>query len=228
MIEFIIQIDNILKNLPLNRHNTAADKELPEDLPQDGTCLGPPRGQRAAPLAPLQQPLHRPAAQPLPLQTPDWRQGGQHLHLPPQALHRRRLHPHGGAMPARQDLPAAAGLPKRVSFNLTPTPLPVAADPGTVFPGKPTRFFARPGEVSSSRYPQCNRGPPAWQRDFTFFATSRSKEAGGSSVGTPHRGCLPGKPARFFCTPRGSIFKPLPATQPHAAHLATELHLLCC
>jgi hypothetical protein len=32
--EFIIQINKILKNCPLPRHNTAADKELPEDLPQ--------------------------------------------------------------------------------------------------------------------------------------------------------------------------------------------------
>jgi transposase InsO family protein len=35
MDEFIIQIDSILKNLPMTRHNTAADKELPEDLPQE-------------------------------------------------------------------------------------------------------------------------------------------------------------------------------------------------
>ncbi len=35
MNEFIIQIDNILKNLPMTRHNTEADKELPEYLPQE-------------------------------------------------------------------------------------------------------------------------------------------------------------------------------------------------
>ncbi len=35
MNEFIIQIDKILKNHPTPRHNTAADKELPEDLPQE-------------------------------------------------------------------------------------------------------------------------------------------------------------------------------------------------
>jgi hypothetical protein len=35
MNEFFIQIDNILKNLPMTRHNTAADKELPENLPQE-------------------------------------------------------------------------------------------------------------------------------------------------------------------------------------------------
>jgi hypothetical protein len=45
-------------------------------------------------------------------------------------------------------------------------------------------------EPSSSRYPQCNPGPPACQRDYTFFAASRDKEAGGSSVGTLLRSCL--------------------------------------
>jgi hypothetical protein len=35
MNEFIIQIDKILKNHPLPRHNIAADRELPEDLPQE-------------------------------------------------------------------------------------------------------------------------------------------------------------------------------------------------
>ncbi len=35
MNEFIIQIDNILKDYPMPRHNTAANRELPEDLPQE-------------------------------------------------------------------------------------------------------------------------------------------------------------------------------------------------
>jgi hypothetical protein len=35
MNEFISKIDQILKNHPLPRHNTAADRELPEDLPED-------------------------------------------------------------------------------------------------------------------------------------------------------------------------------------------------
>jgi hypothetical protein len=29
--------------------------------------------------------------------------------------------------------------------------------------------FAHAGEASSSRYPQRNRMPPTWQRDYTFF-----------------------------------------------------------
>ena len=35
MNTFLIQIDKILKNNPLPRHNTAATKELPEDLPPE-------------------------------------------------------------------------------------------------------------------------------------------------------------------------------------------------
>jgi hypothetical protein len=114
-----------------------------------------------------------------------------HLHLPPRALHQGVLHPHSGAIPGRcrplQDLPSTAGLPKHVCFNLTPIP-PAAADPGTFFLGTPARFFACPGEASSSRYLQHNRGQPAWQQDYTFFAASCDQEAGGSSVGTPPQG----------------------------------------
>ncbi len=35
MNEFIIQIDKIIKNYPMFRHHTAADRELPRDLPQE-------------------------------------------------------------------------------------------------------------------------------------------------------------------------------------------------
>jgi hypothetical protein len=35
MNEFIIQIDKIIKNYPMFRHHTAANRELPEDLPQE-------------------------------------------------------------------------------------------------------------------------------------------------------------------------------------------------
>jgi hypothetical protein len=95
-----------------------------------------------------------------------------------------RLKPSAGAADPRREQPAPAAPPKRVLFNLTPASPPAAADPRTVFPGKPARFFARPGEASSSSYPQRNRGPPAWQQDYTFFVASRDQEAGGSSVGT--------------------------------------------
>ncbi len=42
-------------------------------------------------------------------------------------------------------------------------------------------FFACAVEASSSRYLQLNRGQPAWQWHYTFFATSCYKEAGWSS-----------------------------------------------
>ncbi len=35
MNEFLVQIDNIVNNSSLPRHNVAADRELPEDLPPD-------------------------------------------------------------------------------------------------------------------------------------------------------------------------------------------------
>jgi hypothetical protein len=56
MNEFIIQIDNISKNLPMARHNTAADKKLPEDLPQElwaADRVWVCRGGHAPPLSPL-------------------------------------------------------------------------------------------------------------------------------------------------------------------------------
>jgi transposase InsO family protein len=56
MNESIIQIDNILKNLPMTRHNTAADKEPPQDLPQElwaADRVWVRRGGHAPPLAPL-------------------------------------------------------------------------------------------------------------------------------------------------------------------------------
>ncbi len=52
MNEFIIQIDKICKNLPVTRHNTAADKELPRELwAADRVCFR--RGGHAPPLSPL-------------------------------------------------------------------------------------------------------------------------------------------------------------------------------
>jgi hypothetical protein len=94
----------------------------------------------------------------------------------------------GAAIPHRRKQPDPAAPPKRVRFNLATASPPAA--PGTVFPGKPAWFFACPGEASLSRYPQRNRGPPAWQQDYTFYAASRDQEDGGSSVGTLRQSCL--------------------------------------
>ncbi len=82
--------------------------------------------------------------------------------------------------------PAAQARPLQPRPRLTAS----GSWPWNRFPGKPAKFFARPGEASSSRYLQRNRGLPAWQRDYTFFAASRDQEAVGSSVGTLQQGCL--------------------------------------
>ncbi len=65
-----------------------------------GPCLGLLRQPCAAPRVPLRRPLHPPPVQPPPLPAPDRGQGGQSLHLPAQALRRRRHHPKGLAAPA--------------------------------------------------------------------------------------------------------------------------------
>jgi hypothetical protein len=107
MNEFIIQIDKILKNRPLPRHNTTAYRELPQDLPQElwtTKCVWVRYcGPGATPI--YNNPyLHRLAAEPPPLQAADGRQRGQHLHLPPQALRQRRL----CGTPSTQQAPSGA------------------------------------------------------------------------------------------------------------------------
>jgi hypothetical protein len=113
MNEFIIKFDKILKNRPLPRHNTAADRELPQDLPEDlpqelwtAKCVWVRFCGQVPPLygGPYLHPL---AAQTPPLQAADERQGGQHLHLLPKVLHQRHLHPNGG-VPSTQQAPAGA------------------------------------------------------------------------------------------------------------------------
>ena len=172
----------------MTRHNTAANKELPEDLPQElraADRVWVRRGDHAPPLAPLYDGPYASSSAASATSGSRWATG-------------RTTSPPPGSSPApaeppsrpRQEQPDPAAPPKRVRFNLGPASPPAAADPGTVFPGKPARFFARPGEASSSRYLQRNRGPPAWQRNYTFFDASCDQEAGGSSVGTLRQGCL--------------------------------------
>jgi hypothetical protein len=194
MNEFIIQIDNISKNLPMARHNTAADKKLPEDLPQElwaADRVWVCGGGHAPPLSPLYDGPNAVLQRSLRhfrLQLGDREDNVSTSRLKPctGGATIPKAAPPPRSRPCREQ-PAAAMPPKGVRFNLAPTPPPAAADPGTVVPGKPARFFARPGEESLSRYSQRNRGPPAWQQDYTFFAASRNQEAGGSSVGTLRR-----------------------------------------
>ncbi len=154
--EFIIQIDKIKK-----KSSYAQAQHCCRQGSCQRTCprsCGPwnasgPRRPRTAPIAPLKWPLHSPAAQPPLLLAPDGQQRGQHLHLPLQALRWQLLHPHSHPPATRQPPPP----PQRVRLNLTPAP-PAAADPGSVFPDMPNRFFACPGKASSNHYPQRNRG----------------------------------------------------------------------
>jgi hypothetical protein len=184
--EFIIQIDKILNNLPMTRHNTAADKELPEDLPRELWAtdrVWARQGDHALPLSTLYDGPYTVLQRSLRL---FWLQLGNRE----DNVSTSRLKPCTGGAAAPTAAPPQCSRPcreppKHVRFNLTPTPQPVAADPGTIFPGKPARFFARPGEASSSRYPQRNRGPPAWQWNYTFFAASRDQEAGVELCGHP-------------------------------------------
>jgi hypothetical protein len=86
----------------------------------------------------------------------------------------RRCLRHAAIHPPQQPPATATPPPKRVCFTLAPTPLPSAADSGTVIPGTPARFFEGPEEAPSSRYPQGNCGQPAWQRDYIFFAAYKT------------------------------------------------------
>jgi hypothetical protein len=70
---------------------------------------------------------------------------------------------------------------------LLSTPPPAVADSKTAFPGMPARFLACSEKALSSCYPRFHRGTPAWQLDYIFFAANRDQEAGGRSVGAPHR-----------------------------------------
>ncbi len=187
MNEFIIQIDKITKKHSMPRHSTAADKELPEDLPQELWAAERIWVRRSGHLPPhwplydgpytgLQRSLHH-----FRLQMGDKEDNISTSCFKPcttTAVPPQHDQP-------RRELPNNAALPKRVGFNIVPAPLPVAADSETIFPGKPARCLACTEESSSSRYPHGRRGAPAWQLDYTFFAASRDQEARGSSVGTP-------------------------------------------
>jgi hypothetical protein len=135
MNEFLVQINNILKNSSLPRHNVAADRELPEDLPPDLWTEDRVWVRRCGHVPPLYDNPYAVILRSLrSFKLQMGRQGGQGLYLLPQP-HRRR-----------------------VRFDLTPQP--AAADSGTVFPAQPGRFFERPEEATKSRYPRRQRGPP--------------------------------------------------------------------
>jgi hypothetical protein len=182
MNEFIIQIDNILKNLPMTRHNTAADKErtCPRScgprIASGSTEVATCRPSRPSTTAPT--PSSSAASATSSLQLGDREDNVSTARLKPCTG--------GAAVPIsgtdrRPSASASTLRPCHRQRQLTLEPFFLASLPG---------FFARPGEASSSRNPHCNRGPPAWQLDYTFFAANRNQEAWESSVGTPRKGCL--------------------------------------
>jgi hypothetical protein len=192
MNEFLVQINNILNNPSLSRHNVPADQELPEDLPPAlwaADRVWVRRCGHVPPLTPLYDGPYAVVQRSL-----------RHFRLQigdkQDNISTSRLKPCSSSAPTaeppkrgRPKLPVADPPPpptpkrgrKRVRFLLTPQ-LPAAADSGTVFPATPGRFFARPEEASTRRYPQRTRGPAHWLQDFTFLAAHHNQEAGGTSV----------------------------------------------
>jgi hypothetical protein len=181
----------------MTRHSTAADKELPEDLPQvlwAADRVWVRRGGHTPPLAPLSSTMApKPSSSSASATSgSSWVTGRTTSPLPasspapaaPQSPWRH--HPgmasrSGNCPPRRPCASASTSRPRHRQRQLTLEPFFLPRLPG---------FFARPGEASSSHYPQRNRGPPAWQQDYTIFGASRNREAGGSSLGTPGKGCL--------------------------------------
>ena len=192
MNKFLVQINNILNNSSLPRHNVAADRELPEDLPPDlwaADRVWVRRCGHVPPLTPLydgpyavlQRSLRtfklqigakedqvstsrlKPCSASTPTATPPTR-GRPRLHIAPDP-------PPPPPPPSRER--------RRVRFDLTPQP--AAADSGTVFPAQPCRFFERPEEATKSRYPRRKRGPPP-DLAYSFLSSRRDQEAGGTYV----------------------------------------------
>ncbi len=200
MNEFIIQIDNILKNIPMTRHNTAADKELPEDLPQElwaADLVWVRRGGHVPPLAPLYDGPYTVLQRSLRhfrLQMGDREDNVSTSRLKPCAA--------GAAIPTaapprcsrpHREQPPPAAPPKRVRFNLAPTSPPAAADPGTVFPGKPARFFARPcqGKHLEAATRNATAGRPPGNGTTHSSPLAATKKLGGALwAGTLRQGCL--------------------------------------
>jgi hypothetical protein len=157
--EFIIQIDCILKNIPMTRHNTAADKELPEDLPQElwaADRVWVRRGGHAPPLAPLYD-------------------------GPYTVLHRSLRH-FRLQMGNREDNVSTS----RLKPCAGGAAIPMAAAPrrDRPLPG----FLHAQGKHLQAATRNATGGHPRWQRDYTFFAASHDQEARGEHCGHPTTG----------------------------------------
>jgi len=173
--KFLVQINKTLTNPSLPRHNIAANRELPEDLPPDlwaADRVWVRRCGHVPPLTPLYDGPY--AVNKRSLRYFQLQIGGKEDSIStsrlkpcssstptaaPPTRGRPRLHPIADPPP-----PPTLRRRRRVRFNLPPA----AADSGTVFPVQPDRFFERPEEATNSRYPRRQRGPPPHLRDYNF------------------------------------------------------------
>jgi hypothetical protein len=196
MNKFLVQINNILNNSSsLPRHNVAADRELPEDLPPDLWAADRVWVRRCGHVPPLTPLYDGPYA----VLQRSLRTFKLQIGAKEDQVSTSRLKPCSASTPTaspptrgRPRLHIAADPPppptpprrerRRVRFDLTPQP--AAADSGTVFPAQPSRFFVRPEEATKSRYPRRQRGPPAALTDYVYsFSLSHlDQEAGGTYV----------------------------------------------
>ena len=183
MNTFLTQIDKILKNNSLPRHNTSPAKEPPEDLPPElwtadrvwvRQCghVPPLTALYEGPYTVLQRSLRH-----FRLRIGDKEDNVSTSRLKPctTTAEPTATPPQRGRppLPAGQQRPPVI---KRVQFTLPP--LPAAADSGTVFPGTPARFFARPEHTSTRRNPHPTSRP--WHTDYTFLAHFATKKLGGA------------------------------------------------
>jgi hypothetical protein len=187
MNEFLVQINNILNNSSLPRHNVAADRELPEDLSSDLWATDRVWVRRCSHVPPLTPLYDGPYAviqrslRAFKLQIGGKEDQVSTSHLKPCSSSTPTASPPTRGRPRLQ--PAADPPPpptrerRRVRFDLTPQP--AAADSGTVFPAQPCRFFERPEEATKSRYPADSAGRPQPSRTTASFSLIATKKLEG-------------------------------------------------
>ena len=184
MNPFLIQIDNILKNNSLPRHNTPTAKEHPEDLPPELWTADRVWVRRCGHVPPLTALYEGPyTVLQRSLRHFRLRIGGREDNVSTSRLKPCTTASEPTATPPRRGRPPKPTgpqqpPPKRVRFTL-PTPT-ATADSGTVFPDNTARFFARPEHATARRNPHRSSRPPPWHTDFTFLAHSATKKLGGA------------------------------------------------
>jgi hypothetical protein len=178
----------------MTRHNTAADKELPEDLPREvwaADRVWVRRGGHAPPLLTLYDGPYTVLQRSL---RHFWLQLGNRE----DNVSTSRLKPctGGAAVPTaappwrgrpcreptarRPSVSASTSRPHHSHRKLTLEPFFLASLPG---------FLHAQGKHLQATTRNAT-GPPAWQWDYTFCAASRDQEAGRSSVAIPQKSWL--------------------------------------